>query len=151
MEKNQDKPLKKKDFKRIIAAIDGSSHSKLVAEKAIDFARDTGIEMTALYVIHEPTDTFPEFEGTFPDAIEVLKAEGRSFLDDVKKMGSKMGVDIKLKLAEGHPDKEIIKEARKDDLIVMGCKEQSALSDLFIGSVCEKVLHHSNSSIMLIR
>ena len=151
MEKNQKNESKNKDFKRIIVPIDGSKNSKRAAKKAIDFAKDSGIEVIALYVVQEPDAVYPQFSGMYPDAIEMLKKEGHGYLNDIKKMGSELGVTVKMKLFVGFPDHEIIKEAGKNDLIVIGCKGHSALSRIFIGSVCEKVLHHSSSPVMVIR
>ncbi len=151
MKKNQKNKSKNKDFKRIIAAVDGSKISKQVAKKAIDLAKNTGVDVIALYVIQEPDAVYPELSTMYPDAITLMKKEGRSYLDKVKKMGSTIGVNVKTKLAMGYPDQEIIKEAGKNDLIVMGCKGKSALKEILMGSVCQKVLHHSSSPVMMIR
>ena len=151
MKKNQKNKSKNKDFKRIIAAVDGSKISKQVAKKAIDLAKNTGVDVIALYVIQEPDAVYPELSTMYPDAITLMKKEGRSYLDKVKKMGSTMGVNVKTKIAMGYPDQEIIKEAGKNDLIVMGCKGKSALKEILMGSVCQKVLHHSKSPVMMIR
>jgi nucleotide-binding universal stress UspA family protein len=151
MKKNQKNKSKNKDFRRIIAAVDGSKASKNAAKKAVDLAKDTGVDIVALYVIQEPDEIYPELSTMYPDAIVLMKKEGRSFLDDVKKMGSEIGVNVKTKLAMGYPDQEIIKESGKNDLIVMGCKGKSALKEILMGSVCQKVLHHSSSPVMIIR
>ena len=151
MKKNQKNKSKNKDFRRIIVAVDGSKASKNAAKKAVDLAKDTGVDIVALYVIQEPDEIYPELSTMYPDAIVLMKKEGRSFLADVKKMGSEIGVNVKTKLAMGYPDQEIIKEAGKNDLIVMGCKGKSALKEILMGSVCQKVLHHSSSPVMIIR
>ena len=147
MTKNQ----KNKDFRRIIAAVDGSKPSKHAALKAIDLAKDTHTEIEALYVVYEPNSVYPGFSGIYPDAVSLMKKEGNSILKEIKKMGSKKGVNVKTKLVVGYPDQEIIKEAHKNDLIVMGCKGHSALSNILMGNVCEKVMHHSTSPVMVIR
>ncbi len=151
MKKNHNNKSKSKDFRRIIAAVDGSKHSNRIAKKAIDLAKETGVEITAIHVINEPNTIYPEFDVMYPDAIELMKKEGDSILKRVKKMGSKVGVNVKTKLVIGFPDQEIIKESGKNDLIVMGCKGNSSLSNILMGNVCEKVMHHSKSSVMVIR
>jgi nucleotide-binding universal stress UspA family protein len=88
---------------------------------------------------------------SYPDIIEIIKKRGNEVLDTVKKQGLRLGVSVKTKLVEGIPDDQIIKEAKKNDLIVMGCKGRTALSRILVGSVCEKVLHHSKSPVMVIR
>jgi nucleotide-binding universal stress UspA family protein len=151
MEKNQNDKSKNKDFNRIIAAVDGSKYSKRAAKKAIDLAKETGIDIEALYVVHQPNSVYPGFGGIYPGAVGLMKKEGNSILKEIRKMGSKMDVDVKTKLVVGFPDQEIIKEAGKNDLIVMGCKGHSALSRILMGNVCEKVMHHSNSHVMVLR
>ena len=151
MKKIQINKLKNKEFRRIIAAVDGSESSKQAAKKAIDLAKDIGVDVTALYVIQNPNEVYPELGTMYPDTIVLIKKEGRLILDEVKKMGSELGVNVKTKLVMGFPDQEIIKEAGKNDLIVMGCKGKSALNRILMGSVCEKVMHHSSSPVMVIR
>lgn len=49
------------------------------------------------------------------------------------------------------PDNEIINEGKDNDLIVMGSKGRSAIGSVLVGSVSEKVLHHSKSNVMIVR
>jgi len=151
MKNVSDKKNQKKDFKRIILPVDGSSYSGKATKKAIDLAKKTGIDIVALYVVENPTLVYPEVAGWYPELIESTKKYGLTVLDEIEKMGSKSGIHIVTKLLEGHPDQEIIKEARKNDLIVMGCKGRSGLSNILIGSVCERVFHHSSSPVMIVR
>jgi len=146
-----DKMESEKDFKRIIVPVDGSDNSIRAAKKAFSLAKETGSDVTAMFVTYIPGSTFPEFSHTYPQMIDIIKSDGEKTLDKVKNMGAKMGVNVKTKVVIGIPDDEIIKEAGRKDLIVMGCKGRSALSRILIGSVCEKVLHHSSSPIMVIR
>ena len=62
-----------------------------------------------------------------------------------------MRVKVRVKIVRGIPYEEIIKEAKKNDLIVMGSKGKSALDRILIGSVSEKVLRHTPSHVMIIR
>ncbi len=151
MIKKQQKKSIRKDFKRIIAAVDGSRDSKRAAKKALNLAKKSGVSVTALYVVNPPENLYPEFTKMYPNAVALLKKEGSLTLEEIKKQGSKLGVTVKKKLVVGNPDQEIIKEARKQDLIVMGCKGKSGLSRILLGSVCEKVLHHSESPVLIIR
>jgi len=150
-------PMKKnktetKVFSRIIAAADGSKGSAKAVQKALLLAKETKQPLVALYVIDTPrlTETIP------PDDVsiiweEVLRKEGQNILDDIEKKASKMGVSVEKKLVEGIPEEVIIKEAKKNDLIVMGRKGISAADMILIGSVCEKVTRHTTSQVMLIQ
>ena len=141
----------KKDFKRIVLPVDGSDGSTRAVRKALHLAKETGVEITALHVVEFPYLASAELSFTYPDVMEALKKNGMTILDNVKKQGSHLGVSVKTKLIEGIPDDQIIKEAKKDDLIIMGCKGRTALNRILVGSVCEKVLHHSKSPVMVIR
>ena len=140
-----------KDFQRIVLPVDGSEGSARAVKKALSLAGATGVDVTAVYVMEFPYIASVDLGYTSPDIIEIIKNRGNEVLNEVKKQGLKFGVKVKTKLVDGIPDDQIIKEAKKDDLIVMGCKGRTGLSRILIGSVCEKVLHHSKSPVIVIR
>jgi len=142
---------KTKDFQRIVLPVDGSDGSARAVRKALYLARETGVDVTALHVMDIPYLASIDLNYTYPDLLEIIKKRGDEVLDEVKKQGSKLGVHVKTKLVDGSPDDQIIKEAKRDDLIIMGCKGRTALSRIIVGSVCEKVLHHAKSPVMIIR
>ena len=142
---------KTKDFQRIVLPVDGSDGSARAVKKALSLARETGVDVTALHVMDIPYLASTDLNYTYPDLLEIIRKRGDEVLEEVKKQGSKLGVHVKTKLVDGIPDDQIIKEAKKDDLIIMGCKGRTALSRILVGSVCEKVLHHSKSPVMVIR
>jgi nucleotide-binding universal stress UspA family protein len=141
----------KKDFNRIILPVDGSDGATRAVRKALHLAKETGVDVTALYVIEFPYLASVELSYTHSTAMETIKKQGNEVLEQVKKLGLRLGVNVKTKLVEGIPDDQIIKEAKKDDLIIMGCKGRTALSRILVGSVCEKVIHHAKSPVMVIR
>ena len=151
MKKTTRHTSKTKDFQRIVLPVDGSDGSARAVEKALSLARETGVDVTALHVMDVPYLASTDLNYTYPDLLEIIKKRGDEVLDEVKKQGSKLGVHVKTKLVDGSPDDQIIKEAKKDDLIIMGCKGRTALSRILVGSVCEKVLHHAKSPVMIIR
>jgi nucleotide-binding universal stress UspA family protein len=151
MEKKRNTPKKTNDFKRILLPVDGSENSLRAVKKALALAKETGADVTAMHVINFPYFATVDINTAYPDMIGVMKKQGIAFLDFVEKQGLKLGVYVKTKLVEGIPDDEIIKEAKKDDLIIMGCKGKTALGRILMGSVCEKVVHHSKSPVMIIR
>ena len=142
---------KTKDFQRIVLPVDGSDGSARAVRKALSLARETGVDVTALHVMDIPYLASTDLNYTYPDLLEIIRKRGDEVLEEVKKQGSKLGVHVKTKLVDGIPDDQIIKEAKKDDLIIMGCKGRTALSRILVGSVCEKVLHHAKSPVMVIR
>ena len=149
LKKKKSDALKIKDCNRVIVPVDGSDGSKKAAQQALRLAKKTGKDVTAMYVV----DT-PRLTQTIPDNISIawetiLEKQGHELLNEIEKIGKKMGVRVIKKLVEGIPDDEIVKEAKKNDIIAMGCKKKSTLDKLLTGSVCEKVIHHSSSPLMI--
>ncbi|HUT00633.1 MAG TPA: universal stress protein [Candidatus Thermoplasmatota archaeon] len=152
MKKGPVEKKRKKDFHRIIAAVDGSSYATKAMKKAISLAKSNGIEIVALYVVDTPrlTKTIPYDEVSLPwEAI--LTKQGKKVLNDVEKMGKQAGVKVIKKLVEGIPEEAIINEGKKNDIIVMGCKGMTGLNRILLGNVCEKVSHHAISPVLIVR
>jgi nucleotide-binding universal stress UspA family protein len=146
------KKIQPSEFKRIIVPVDGSSYAERAAKKALFLARQTGAEVIVVYVIDTPrlTNTIP------PDEIsrtwfDILRTQGLKVLGNIQKTAKRIHVKIETKLLEGIPSEVIMKEARKDDLIVMGCKGMTAIDRLLMGSVCENVVRHANAQVMVVR
>ncbi len=108
---------KVKDFQRIVLPVDGSESSTRAVEKALSLAKETRVDITALYVMEFPNLAIPELNYSYPDfntsytnIIKVIKKRGNEVLYEVKKKGLELGVNVKTKLVEGVPDDQIIKE-----------------------------------------
>lgn len=151
MEKKID-GVKINNIGRIIVPIDGSAEMDKIVEKALFLSKEIGRDVVALYVVDTPrlTEVIPPDE-TAVAWETILDTEGHKILDKIEKKGKRMGVRVVKKVVEGIPDNEIIKEAKKHDLIVMGCRARGTIDKLLTSSVCEKVLDHSSSSIMTYR
>jgi len=145
--------MAKKEIGRIILPTDGSEEANRAARKAIYIAKHVGVEVIALYVVDTPFLTrYSSGEDILtPDILSLIKREGRIVLNKVEKMGKRAGVKITTKMVEGIPDEEIIKIARKNDLIVMGSKGKTALDRILLGSVSEKVVHYAPCPVMIVR
>jgi len=146
------KKIQPSEFKRITAPVDGSANANRAVRKALFLGKQTGNQVVVLYVIDTPrlTNTIP------PDEIsrvwfDILRTQGQKVLQDIQKTADRMHVKIKTNLVEGIPQEVILREAKKDDLIVMGCKGMTAIDRLLIGSVCDNVVRHANAQVMVVR
>ena len=151
MKKKRGSSKKNKNFQRILLPVDGSESSARAVQKALFLAKETAVDVTAIYVIDFAHLPSIELNSVYLDMMKVVKKQGNEILDQVKKQGFELEVKVKTKLVKGIPDDQIIKEAKKDDLIIMGCRGKTRLRRILIGSVCEKVLHHSKSPVMIVR
>lgn len=142
----------KKEYNRIILAIDGSKRSMKAAEKGIFIAKNLDLDVLAIYVLDKNI-----FEQVIPSnrAFEhwrsMLADEGHKSLNKIAEMGEEKDVKINTLLLEGKPDVELLKNIKEEDLVVMGSKGKSAMDRILLGSITEKVMHHSNSSIMIVK
>lgn len=145
--------MAKKEIGRIILPTDGSEEANKAARKAIYIAKHVGVEVIALYVVDTPflTRYSSGADILTPDILSLIKREGRIVLNELEKMAKRAGVKITTKMVEGIPDEEIIKIARKNDLIVMGSKGKTALDRILLGSVSEKVVHYAPCPVMIVR
>jgi len=153
MKKGHAKKSHHEDFKRIIVAVDGSSYATKAVKKAISLAKLNEVEVVALYVIDTPrlTQTIPYENEVSTPWEAILTKQGKEVLNEVERMGNESGVTVIKKLIEGLPEEVIIKEGKKDDLIVMGCKGLTGLDRILLGSVCEKVSHHASAPVLIVR
>ena len=141
-------------FQRIIVPVDGSEVAKRAAKKALALAQATDIKVVALHVINIP-DLPSSY--AYPGAIryqemrDFSQKEGQWYLDEIEQMGNQMGVTVSKKLVDGHPAEEIIKEAQKGDLIVMGSKGRTGLDRLLMGSIAENVTRHASCPVMIVK
>ncbi len=134
---------------RIIVPIDSSPEMEKILEKAFNLAKEIGRNIVALYVIDTPrlTEVIPP-DGLSTAWESILSAEAQKKLDEIEQQGKKLGVLVEKKIVEGIPEKEIMKEAKKNDLIIMGCKSQGMFERLLANNACERVIGQSTSSVM---
>jgi nucleotide-binding universal stress UspA family protein len=137
---------------RVIIPIDESAEMDKVVEKAFILAKEIKRDVVALYVIDSPrlTEVIPPNE-TSVAWESILSKEGQKILDGIEKKGKEQGIQVIKKIVTGLPDNEILKEAKKHDLIVMGCRSRDIFDRLLTSSVCEKILDQSTSSVMIYR
>ena len=96
-----------------------------------------------------------------PPDVEVLDLEAfaRSLNDEAAKCLSKWRKavasesPVEEELRAGTPYREIVATAgdRKMDLIVMGTHGRTGLAGLFIGSTAERVVHHAQCPVLVVR
>jgi nucleotide-binding universal stress UspA family protein len=136
-------------FGRIIVPVDGSEIANKAAGKALALAQLADIKVIAMHVINVDLSIYD-----YPKEIQLLdllQKEGHSILAEIVMLGEEMAITVSKKLVEGHPAEEIIKEAKEDDLIVMGSKGRTGLDRLLLGSVAENVARHASCPVMIVK
>ena len=85
--------------------------------------------------------------------IESSKEERRSQFDELAKAASFPLEKMKKIIVVGHPDDQLIKVIAREkvDLVVMGARSHSETPQVLVGSVANKVLHHSPVPVLFYR
>jgi len=130
-----------------VVALDVSSATNKVLDKAISLAKCSDAKITAIYVIGiQPT----LLSGVINDR-ETKKAE--KILRPMKKYCEKKGIQFAFKIPYGKPASEIAKFAEKGkvDLVVIGTKGLGGFKGKVLGSVANSILLESKVSVFLVR
>jgi len=134
---------------RIILPIDGSDQSKKAAIKGFSIAKSRNINVYAIHIIHQ-THFLVSPELLSPIE-KMMKENANKYLNEIEQIGEKVGLTVEKKIIRGTPYEEIIKFAKKEDLIVMGNKGKTDIERILIGSVAEKVIRHAPCDILIVK
>lgn len=150
-------------MKKVLIALDYDPTAKKVAEVGFALAKAMGAEVTLLHIISDPvyyssTEYSPimgfngyfDLDPTLLDSADELKKASLSFLD---KSAHHLGdASIKTMVREGDYAETILKTAKglHADIIVLGSHSRRWLDEILMGSVTEKVLHHSSIPLFII-
>lgn len=129
-------------LRKIMVATDGSELVKRAVEFAVEIARLSGAKIYAVYVI-EPWASISNHP----------RAEGWDAITYVENVGSSANVEVKSKILNGDPAKEILDFAKQKDidLIVMGTHGKTGLEKFLMGSISENVVRHSEKAVLVVR
>jgi len=142
-------------YKTIAVAIDLSSESSMIIQRALDVSCSGG--QIHLVYVQEPMDSVymgvvpygPVFVG-MNEVEENLKAELKTKLDA---LGEKFGIPAEFRhFLNGSPAKEIhqFADENKVELVVLGTHGQKGVQ-LLLGATANSVLHGSNCDVLAVR
>jgi len=141
-------------MKKVLIALDYNPTAQKVAEVGFSMAKSMNAEVILLHVISDPvyyssTEYSPimGFTGYMDmgalqlDSVDGLKKASQHFLDkSIQHLGDKA---IQTLVKEG------AKEAHAD-IIVVGSHSRKWLENIVMGSVTEKVLHHTSIPLLIV-
>lgn len=141
-------------IKQILLAADGSEGSRRAAAFAREIAQATGARVTLLHVL-EPIPMvnvgFAEFYGvTHRQPTEEEMEQLRKALHEM--MEGFPADRSEVVLEYGNPADTIVAQAkqRNADLIVIGARGMGAVGRFLVGSVSDRVVHHSECSVTVV-
>lgn len=140
-------------YKKIMAAVDGSEEAELAFKKAVNVAKRNEAELVLAHVIDTRAfQTVSSFDGMLAEqATEMAKQT----LKDYKADAQKHGVDRVTTVIEyGSPKPIIAKQIPEEhgiELIMLGATGLNAVERLFIGSVSEYVIRNAACDVLVVR
>jgi nucleotide-binding universal stress UspA family protein len=160
-------------FHKILVAMDLSGNSQQAFEEALKLAKAMGGNLMLLHVLSSEEEGSPrvtDFTGLdmypelYPEVREEILMSYRKQWDEFETQCLDMlrsrtaaantaGVNAEFTQLPGSPGKTICELAKNwgADLIVIGRRGRSGLSELILGSVSNYVLHHAYCSVLTVQ
>ncbi|HXW10744.1 MAG TPA: universal stress protein [Steroidobacteraceae bacterium] len=142
-------------MRKILVAIDGSEAASRALNYAVTQARCE--PAAVLHVLNvQPTlsnYTAPEIYVTAERIREVTAARARAILDAAAAHLKDVGCRYELEQVEGEPAETIARRASElgCESITMGTHGLTSIGILFMGSVAQKVVYHSDVPVTLVK
>ena len=138
-------------YKKILVAIDGSANALYSLDQAVGLANGFGkdVEMTVFHVTHIDISEY-----TVQLGIDRLRREeGEAVLAAAQPYLDKAKFRHESVVIPGDPAQEIYERAKAGgyDLIVMGNRGRSLVTELLLGSVSHKVLQQAHCPVLIVR
>ncbi len=148
-------------FDKILVAIDGTDSGQVIFEQALALALTNQSSLMLLHVI-EPESLDTSYIGNthlelapsvFQLHMQQLKQRdlaGIEMLRSLEEKADSVGISAEFTQSLGTPGKIIggLAASWDADLIVMGRRGVSGLSEMFLGSVSNYVLHHAHCHVL---
>ncbi|WP_413164375.1 universal stress protein [Capilliphycus salinus ALCB114379] len=156
-------------FTKILVAIDLSTVSESLFEKALSLAKFYQAELMLLHVLSHDEQGSPIVEGiTGLNYYEMVELEtiksykkrwqeyietGLERLTTYATQATEAGVASEYSQPMGKPGHQICEAAKEwnADLIIIGRRGYSGLSELILGSVSNYTLHHAHCSVLIVQ
>ena len=141
-------------MKKILIPIKKNSEEKNTIKQAVEIAKKFESKITLFNVDNSKELLRDIDQGGFIDEDKLYeKFKDTTFLDEVKHMYIDKGIKTDTMLAEGDPASAILDEAEKGDydLVIMRTNTMKKRKRFMMGSVTNKVVHHIDKPILIIR
>ncbi|XFA72566.1 universal stress protein [Thermosynechococcaceae cyanobacterium Okahandja] len=158
-------------YKKILVAVDDTELGELAFQTALDLALHYQAQMMLIHVLSPTNESYPDPIFTTPLASgvyvglheEVMRAyaeqwesfeqKGLEMLRHLTQVATDKGVATEFTQALGDAGRAICDLAKdwESDLIVMGRRGLKGLSEFFLGSVSNYVLHNAQCSVLAIQ
>lgn len=140
-------------MKKYLVPIDGSNHSEMALQTAVDIAKKTGGSITMLSVVDIDSLAYSShFNYSSASFLEQNKTAFEGILNDLEKKYQDPSFNLEKKILLGNTAREILDEAENFyDLIVIGSHGKSMIQRTFLGSVSTKIVNSANIPTLVVK
>jgi len=135
-------------YEKILVPVDGSENCDTALREATKIAKMSGGKITVMHVYPGWSTFIVDSKEALP---EILKNDATNILLKAKKQARAEGFEVETLLLDGDAVQQIVKTANDKhfDLIVMGARGVSKLTELFLGSVSSGVLKNASCPVLI--
>ena len=142
-------------LKQILVPIDFSNCSLRALDLASTIAQPFGARLTLLHVV-EPAayqETYLGVTAPLEETNQKLVEAGRERLTALgrKRVGSRLRMDMLVRIGRAHSEIPDTASALSADLIVMGTHGYKGLKHILLGSTTERVVRHAACPVLTVR
>jgi nucleotide-binding universal stress UspA family protein len=146
-------------YRSIVVGTDGSETANIAVSRALELARLTGATVHLVHAFQPLTKTHVAAASVNAGpAIDVqqinegMEVAARALLDDISRGTAHAEIDLQVHARPGDPADALIDAARefRADLLVVGNRGMSGVRRFVLGSVPNKVSHHSPCSLLIV-
>ena len=142
-------------YRRILIATDFSPVSEAALEEAARLARESGATLCVLHVYENPAVVAVPYvpAESYLESLVAARTQAESRMRRLLSRGALRDLPVRAVVAKGLPGTQIVETAirERSDLIVMGTRGMSAISNLVMGSVATKVIHLTKLPVTLVK
>ncbi|MEO0756643.1 MAG: universal stress protein [Cyanobacteria bacterium J06648_16] len=145
-------------MKKILVALDYGDTCNSVFNQALELARSTEASLHLLRVLTPENDASLAFSpysdkdwDTYAEQYRVAETAGLKLLEGFADKAKAVGIETELTQAMGNPGAIICQLAKtwEANLIVVGSRGRTGLSEMLLGSVSNYVVHHAPCSVFV--
>jgi nucleotide-binding universal stress UspA family protein len=144
-----------REVKKILMPVERYQNEYDVIDAAVEIAKNCGSTITLFYVDNSKVVFSQMQNDTYVDIEKIMTTmkDDDSTLESIAEKYNEKGIKTEIKEVVGDPAAEIINEAENGDydLIVMRTHGMKATRRFLMGSVTNKVVHHINKPILVVR
>jgi nucleotide-binding universal stress UspA family protein len=138
-------------MKTIVVGVDGSAGAQVAAEFA---AREAAAHGAVLRIVSawEVPPTVLSSGGVAPELYQTFEDEARRVVADTAALVATLAPDVQReeRVVEGHAGNALIEQAEEADLVVIGRRGHSSITEFLLGSISHQVADHAGCPVVIV-